>query len=198
MWEPVIEAIPGKSALRIQLVDEVGLMSVEKVLEAWRGSPEFREFFNELLANASLTAFRWEVPAMIDTSLSQPFEFVLLDSPGLARQPEPEAFAEHFVDNDQDIAVFPNLSGDATMIVPREIAEPSAYGHLAAFVRHAPTAQRHSLWQSIGTVMSRRIGRQPLWLSTAGAGVSWLHVRIDTRPKYYGHAPYREKPKRSK
>jgi hypothetical protein len=31
----------------------------------------------------------------------------------------------------------------------------------------------------------------PEWLSTAGAGVSWLHVRLDDRPKYYGYAPYR-------
>jgi hypothetical protein len=28
--------------------------------------------------------------------------------------------------------------------------------------------------------------------STAGAGVSWLHVRLDDRPKYNGYAPYRE------
>ncbi|MGI9175867.1 MAG: DUF6940 family protein [Rhodothermales bacterium] len=24
-----------------------------------------------------------------------------------------------------------------------------------------------------------------MWLSTAGGGVSWLHVRLDSRPKYY-------------
>ncbi|MFL6237620.1 MAG: DUF6940 family protein [Thermoanaerobaculia bacterium] len=24
-----------------------------------------------------------------------------------------------------------------------------------------------------------------------GAGVSWLHVRLDDRPKYYGYGPYR-------
>ncbi len=34
----------------------------------------------------------------------------------------------------------------------------------------------------------------PVWLSTAGAGVSWLHVRLDDRPKYYGHGPYRTAP----
>ena len=31
----------------------------------------------------------------------------------------------------------------------------------------------------------------PVWVSTAGAGVSWLHVRLDDRPKYYGYQPYR-------
>ncbi len=39
--------------------------------------------------------------------------------------------------------------------------------------------------------MLKRIGEAPMWLSTAGAGVPWLHVRLEDRPKYYGHAAYR-------
>ncbi len=35
------------------------------------------------------------------------------------------------------------------------------------------------------------IGHTPLWLSTAGGGVAWLHVRLDSRPKYYGYSPYK-------
>jgi len=35
-----------------------------------------------------------------------------------------------------------------------------------------------------------RLADTPLWLSTAGLGVSWLHVRLDTRPKYYRHRVY--------
>ena len=31
----------------------------------------------------------------------------------------------------------------------------------------------------------------PAWVSTSGLGVSWLHIRIDTRPKYYSYAPFR-------
>ena len=26
---------------------------------------------------------------------------------------------------------------------------------------------------------------RPVWLSTEGSGVPWLHVRMDSRPKYY-------------
>lgn len=36
----------------------------------------------------------------------------------------------------------------------------------------------------------------PVWISTSGLGVPWLHVRIDDRPKYYQHAPYRTWPLR--
>ncbi len=77
------------------------------------------------------------------------------------------------------------------MVVPCPVAEASAYRHLAAFVRLAPESQRHALWQSVAEAMTRRIGAKPVWLSTAGAGVSWLHVRLDDRPKYYGFGPYR-------
>ena len=28
------------------------------------------------------------------------------------------------------------------------------------------------------------------WLSTSGLGISYLHVRIDKRPKYYSHQEY--------
>jgi len=45
--------------------------------------------------------------------------------------------------------------------------------------------------ESVAEAMTRRIGVKPVWLSTAGAGVSWLHVRLDDRPKYYGFGPYR-------
>ena len=86
---------------------------------------------------------------------------------------------------------FSNLGRDAILIVPCLKTVPSAYGHLAAFVREAPEAQRHALWQLVGEAMARRIGPKPVWLSTAGAGVSWLHVRLDDRPKYYRFGPYR-------
>ena len=33
--------------------------------------------------------------------------------------------------------------------------------------------------------------RVHLWVSTSGLGVYWLHVRLDSYPKYYQHAPYK-------
>jgi hypothetical protein len=62
---------------------------------------------------------------------------------------------------------------------------------MAAFVRQAPEPQKPSLWQQVGKVMEQQLGRSPVWLNTAGAGVSWLHVRLDKTPKYYGFGPYR-------
>jgi hypothetical protein len=167
--------------------------TIADVLAAWQRDAGFRSLFTSLLANAPYTAFRWETPPVTAASVSQPFEFVLLDSPDLARRPDPDAFAEHFGRGIEGVAVFPNLGGDAILVVPCPLAPVSAYGHLAAFVRLAPESQQHVLWRSVGEAMARRIGGRPVWLSTAGAGVSWLHVRLDDRPKYYGHGPYRQR-----
>jgi hypothetical protein len=117
----------------------------------------------------------------------------LLDSPGLARNPDADAFAEYFGEAATDgVVAFANLGKDAIMVVPCPNGPLSAYGHLAAFVRQAPESQKHALWALVGAAMQRRLSSKPVWLSTAGAGVSWLHVRLDDRPKYYGYRPYRE------
>ena len=92
------------------------------------------------------------------------------------------------------VIAFPNLGNDAILVVPLPTDQrPAAdYVHLAAFVRRAPAEQVHELWRVVGAAMEARLSDQPLWLSTAGMGVAWLHVRLDTRPKYYGFDEYRE------
>lgn len=193
MWRFAVEELSSGSRLRFGVELGSKPASVADVLRGWRTDAEFRAQFNSTLAAVPFSAFRWETPAVTDATLTRPFEFVVLDSPGLDRRPEPEAFAEHFGGADQGGGVvFPNLGGDAILVVPRPEAEPSHYGHLAAFVRHAPELQRHALWQAVGEAMARRVGAKPVWLSTAGAGVAWLHVRLDDRPKYYGYGPYRQ------
>lgn len=167
--------------------------SVADVLAAWRDDSAFCSFFDDLLAAAPFTAFRWETPAVTAADLDRPFESVLLDDPDLDRPADPAAFAEHFsADPSPAVVAFANLRGDAVLVVPCPRAAPAAYVHLAAFVRHAPADQRRDLWRIVADAVLRRLGSRPLWLSTAGAGVPWLHVRLDDRPKYYAYAPYRK------
>lgn len=193
MWATRSEELAGGRGLRFAVDLGQKPATFADALRGWQTDATFRSLFNALLAEAPFSAFRWETPPVTTATVTRPFEFVLLDSPGLARRPDPEAFAEHFVGASEPVVVaFPNLGGDAIMIVPGPMTAHAAYGHLAAFVREAPEPQRHALWQSVGEAMARRVGTKPVWLSTAGAGVSWLHVRLDDRPKYYGFEPYRQ------
>lgn len=86
---------------------------------------------------------------------------------------------------------FPNLPGETTLIVPAPVSpDHSCYTHLGNFLRAAPAGQVDRFWQVVGETMQQRVSASPLWLSTAGMGVSWLHLRLDSRPKYYRHRPY--------
>lgn len=162
-----------------------------EVLALWTDSPSFADEFTAALANSQFTCFRWETPALRRQDLDEPFEFVLIDSPDLPENPDPTPFAEHFRRAaDRPVIRFDNLGGDAELVVPCPIAEDCAYVHVARFVREAPADQQRALWHEVGLAMERRLDERPVWLSTAGSGVAWLHVRLDDSPKYYVHSPY--------
>ena len=193
MWVQHSEPISNGKGIKISIELDASPISYMQVLRGWRTDTDFRWFFTKLLADAPFSAFRWETPPVTKATLGRPFEFVLLDSPGLASHPDQETFREHVTGTEasRGIVSFTNLRKDAILVVPCPNGPPAAYGHLASFVRQAPEQQRHALWELVAEVVERRLGTAPVWISTAGAGVSWLHVRLDDRPKYYGYQPYR-------
>lgn len=187
------EELKNRRGLRFYIDLDKNPATFSDVIHGWKDEAGFRSLFNAALAKAPYSAYRWETPPVSLETIHQSFEFVLVDSPGLARRPNPEPFAEHFNQSpEKDVLVFPNLGEDALLIVPRLKTALRAYGHLAAFTREAPETQRHMLWKTVGESMMRRLdSSRPVWLNTAGGGISWLHVRLDERPKYYVYEPYR-------
>lgn len=165
-----------------------GPLPFRQAMEALVDSAAFRELLLDALSGAAFTAFRWETPPVTTATAGRPFEFVLMDAPELDRPPETSAFRERFTD--AAVVDFRNLGGDALLVVPCPRADAGAYVHLASFVRRAPAAQVHAFLQAVGEAVLDRLGADPLWLSTAGDGVAWLHVRLDSRPKYYTYLPY--------
>ncbi len=89
------------------------------------------------------------------------------------------------------MVTFANLGNDAFLIAPCPQASASVYPHLAAFARGASMEQQHALWEQVGEAIVTRLNERKLWVSTAGLGVYWVHVRLDSYPKYYSFAPYR-------
>src|SRR5262245_16622330 len=113
MWTTRREQLPNRRGLRFAVDLDSRPAAVADVLRGWQTDAGFRSLFNALLADVPFAEFRWETPAVTADTVSRPFECVVLDTPGLARTPDPEAFAEHFAGADAGVAVFPNLGGDA-------------------------------------------------------------------------------------
>lgn len=191
MWESQLTKI-NPTTLHFQILRAGRSMSVAEVVKGWIEDRDFRAFYSQLLTSASFKAFFWELPPMVAQAVDQTFEFVLVNSNNLARvSPIGKAFKTHF-STDEPIVVFENLGKDATLVVPTPKGKPSAYPHLAQFVRSGPKDQIDEFWKRVGQTYQDHLSDRPLWLSTSGLGVYWLHVRLDTYPKYYTYQPYRQ------
>jgi hypothetical protein len=190
------ETLLGGSKLKLRFTESGGPLPFARVTELWEQSAAFRDLFLGSLAAAPYPAFFWELPPVTRDSVHRPFECVLVDSPTLdGVLPDREAFAEHFpTDSQRSVVRFGNLSGDAELIVPCPRDPTAACAHLATFARGAPADQQHELLRTVGIALRERVSDRPVWVSTSGLGIFWLHVRLDDRPKYYTHAPYRAPP----
>jgi hypothetical protein len=107
------------------------------------------------------------------------------------------SFREHFNrSNDRNVVSFSSLSGD-TLVVPmpkQSYNRTLDYKNLREFSNNASMEQKEKFWQKVGEKMEEKLldaSGSPRWLSTSGLGVSYLHVRIDSRPKYYSFEEYR-------
>ena len=190
MWQAEDSEIDGGRQYR--LIENGDAMPFRRMFALLANDDRFVDWYTGILAAFEGAAFYWELPPLAVSGIDRDAEFVLIGAPALSRiSPDPGPFADPFAQQpDKDVIAFSNLGGDATLIVPRGIGPAAAYPHFAAFLRLADEAQIRSLWRTVGQTMTRRLGEDPIWLSTAGLGVSWLHLRLDSRPKYYRYRPY--------
>jgi hypothetical protein len=163
-------------------------------VRALASDPEVRTELDRCIADAPFQALFFEMPPLTHGRLDAAARFVLVEARSLLRMlPDPHAFAEHLRGPGPAVRSFSNLSGDSLLVAPRDDGPPATYVHLAAFCRDAPPEQRDLLWRVVAEETLERVEHRdaPLWVSTSGLGVGWLHVRLDARPKYYSHRPYR-------
>ena len=193
MWELKLAPLPGQEFHYVALRDGAPV-SYGDILEAWVHDPHFNAMLTSELAQIPLTAFRWETPPVCRQNLDRPFEFVCLDCPSLERPADSRAFEDHFQPLSTGVVTVDNLGRDAKLVIPCPQESDEHYAHLGRFLRDGDERQKQELWQAVGHAAQARLSDAPMWISTAGMGVAWLHVRIDDAPKYYGHAPYRAWP----
>jgi hypothetical protein len=185
---------------QIQVLEAGGrVLSVAQILLLWQVS-SFAAWFSQALLSlppsASVGAIFFECRPVTGPDLaSQAFEAMVLPARelvGLA--PEPQAFATHWAKAlASSVVTFANLGNDAILLAPAPQPPSSEFSHLVPFLRTAGESQVVEFWRQTAVAFTKRAterARQPTWLSTSGLGVSWLHMRIDNRPKYYRWAPF--------
>ena len=139
-----------------------------------------------------MDAYFWETAPITTTNFGRDFEYVLINAPYLSRMPaDPSAFSTRFDAARKGIAQFYNLGKDAVLVAPVPLQKNVRYEHLASFLRTAPEVQICALWRHVFRTLTQMLSVRPIWISTSGLGVAWLHVRLDSVPKYYNHTPYK-------
>lgn len=163
-------------------------LSYSQVVNLWNTQPLFAKFYTDSLIALPYQAIRWESPPLTQNNLQRPYQCVAINAPELIRPANPYDFQAYFSDQ-QSVVSFTNLGGDATLIVPCG-TRGQPFAHLLSFLREADHEQSSQLWQTVGEALAQQLSDRPLWLSTSGDGVAWLHIRFDSRPKYYCYKPY--------
>lgn len=194
------QAIEQGKTIKLLAVDEHGRsLAYAEVLRLWAGKCDaFRDMFFAQLACAPFKSLSWESVPVSRTSVARPFECVLRNRPGLAPVVDEASFAEHWPQAKNDVVVFRSLRG--TVLVapsPRDPpnVSPNVYRHLASFFHSehgGPVEQKQELFRRVASIMLQRLRTDPIWLNCDGIGVSWLHVRLDERPRRGYYSEYRE------
>jgi hypothetical protein len=193
MWQSESKFLNSNQIWKISIFCGEEQITYSEVIKLWQQDDDFRDFFISLLANTPWSAYFWETPPVSEITVNQTFKFVLVNSLQLASvRGDFNNFRRYFESSTEAILTFPNLRQDALLIVPRPLNNKSAYPHLASFVREAPKSQQHLLWQTVGRELEQKLNQQPIWVSTSGLGVYWLHIRLDSYPKYYRFKPYKQ------
>ncbi len=146
----------------------------------------------ELTSYVGQVAGLWECAPVSAATMDAPVQMVLLPNrriAGLRANPGP--LRQYFSPAGEPVA-FWSLGGDSRLVCP---SGPGDFPQLHAWA-NTPGADHAALWRLVGLELQAWWSNtpEPLWLSTHGLGVPWLHVRLDPRPKYIHHARFRALP----
>lgn len=167
------------------------ILSNQDFLNKLKFSELFRNWYSNMLANSGFDAFLWENRPFNSETLSKPYECNIVRSTYLEAQPPDRTTFRDYFDIKKEVVSFMNLGNDALLIAPVPSGSGDDFAHLGRFLRNAPGIRIDSFWSTVADATLKRISQKPVWLSTSGLGVFWLHARIDTCPKYYQTEEYK-------
>lgn len=191
MWQ-TITIQSDTEHLKFRITESEKALNNRRFLELLSADNTFITWYNQQLHGCPYDAFFWEHKPLTQNNLDDKYECNLVKSDFLAGvQPDSQTFSSYFKPASKAVS-FPNLGGDAQLIAPCPVSDAKVYTHIGKFVRMAPESQLLEFWKTTAREMTSCIGKEPKWLSTSGLGVFWLHVRIDSKPKYYQTKEYKK------
>lgn len=188
------EKVLSKQTFHFQIKQNGKWLTVQEVINLWQNNTVFRMFYNRILEEVPFFGFFWENKPISQATLSEVYEFVVIGTDAFnGLETHRDTFSQYF-EKEKLIVSFDNLKKNAVLIAPcPNKLYNKGYMHLGEFIRNAPVAQWDTLWMIVGQKLQAHVeqSQRPVWLSTSGLGVHWLHIRLDQYPKYYTHQPYK-------
>ncbi|MDW3195933.1 MAG: hypothetical protein R8G66_26395 [Cytophagales bacterium] len=177
---------------RCRFTQNGSILSFREVLNLWQFSVEATKNYVQQIKNLGFDQCYWEHPALTQATMDFPYECMILKTEQFTRrQVDTESFSAH-LHQEKSVAVFDNLGRNARLVVPTLKSDKEYYKHFGIFLNAAPENQVLAVLQAVGESVLEEVNRgKCIWLSTAGLGVIWLHIRLDTVPKYYKTKTYK-------
>lgn len=178
---------------RFRIKNKAKYLSFKEVFRLWETDEDFVKYYVWVLNAFEYKALYWEHPALTSAYLDKRYECIVKRSRPLEKLPINETAFANWIKREEPVADFMNLGKNARLVIPTQESTEEIYNHLGKFLRLADENQILAFFQRIGSLIEAEIqAHAPIWLNTAGLGVLWLHVRMDTRPKYYKTEPYKK------
>ncbi len=175
-----------------QILENQELLSFFEVIDRWGNVEEFTSFYIQTINELGWEGIYWEHPPIRREWGNQPYQCWLKESKSLPNLKINDKAFEAKLKYSDWLADFYSLGKDARLVVPTKKTEKEHYGHLSSVLKKAPTEQKLKLFQRLAKVLKEELeSGKTIWLNTSGLGVIWLHLRLDTRPKYKKNSEYR-------
>ncbi len=182
----------NEQGARCQFTRNGSKLSFNEIFHLWQ-STEHIEHYLSGIKNLGFDQFYWEHPALTEEIVHLPYECMLVKTDHFNHRTVDTTSFSAYLQRDESVAVFDNLGRNARLVVPTLKSHEENYKHFGAFLNFAPTIQISDLFNAVACSILEELHKgKTIWLSTAGLGVIWLHIRLDTVPKYYKTKTYKD------
>lgn len=174
---------------KLEIVYKRKHLTFRQMLNAWIDDQEFCVWFTDRLSRAH-TKFRFEFPKLTHTKkLSRPAYVIRYTEPRLSDAADPKGiYPVGFVNELLKCARRPALTipGRGGLSHPERMVIPcKPIAHIGKLKTRAKSTI-HEMWKQTALEAWNKLrAGEPVYISTHGLGIPWLHIRVETQPVHY-------------